>query len=361
MYPCTINPLHPTGDSRIFFPKRRGKVKKILIIHTGGTFGMVKIKPGEILAPNQMQERITAHVPELEQVAEIDFKALFNLDSSNVQPHHWQELATAIYDNIDNYDGFVVIHGTDALAYTAAALSFMLQNLPKSVILTGSQRPIAEIRTDARSNLINAVELATRPISEVCIFFGTQLFRGSRAAKTSTIEYGAFESPNFPPLAEVGLDVHIAGDLLLKPAAGLQLKSGISDRVLALSFFPGLPPDNLRCLFYTPVQAIVFRGLGLGNLAVQEKSFLPLIEELSAAGKLVVITSQSRHGRVDLSRYQNGKLIEAAGAVGAGDMTTEATIVKLMHLLGQFPDDLAAVKEKFPISIAGEITERGAG
>jgi L-asparaginase len=333
-------------------------MKKILIIHTGGTFGMVKMKPGEILAPDQMQERITAHVPELERVAEIDFKALFNLDSSNVQPHHWQELAATIHDNIDNYDGFVVIHGTDALAYSAAAMSFMLQNLPKPVILTGSQRPIAEIRTDARSNLINAVELATRPIPEVCIFFGTRLFRGSRAVKTSTIEYGAFESPDFPPLAEVGLDVHIAGNLLLKPAGDLQLKSEISERVLTLSFFPGLPPDNLRCLFYTPVQAIVIRGLGLGNLAVQEKSFVPLVEELTRAGKLVVITSQSYHGRVDLSRYQNGKLIEAAGAVGAGDMTTESTIVKLMHLLGQHPDDLAAVKQKLPVSIAGEITAK---
>lgn len=331
-------------------------MKKILIIHTGGTFGMVKMKPSEILAPNQMQERITAHVPELERIAEIDFQALFNLDSSNVQPHHWQELAATIHANIDSYDGFVVIHGTDALAYTAAALSFMLQNLPKPVILTGSQRPIAEIRTDARSNLINAVELATYTIPEVCIFFGTRLFRGNRAVKTSTIEYGAFESPNYPPLAEVGLDVHIAENLLLKPAGGLQLKTGISDRVLTLSFFPGLPPDNLRCLFYTPVQAIVIRGLGLGNVAVQEKSFVPLIEELTRAGKLVVITSQSSHGRVDLSRYQNGKLIEAAGAVSAADMTTEATIVKLMHLLGQYPEDIEEVRRQFPLPIAGEIT-----
>ena len=331
-------------------------MKKILILHTGGTFGMVKIKPSEILAPNQMQERITAHVPELERVAKIDFQALFNLDSANVQPRHWQELATTIHENMDHYDGFVVIHGTDALAYSAAALSFMLQNLPRPVILTGSQRPLAEIRTDARSNLINAVELATYPIPEVCIFFGTRLFRGNRAVKTSTIDYGAFESPNYPPLAEVGLDVRLANDLLLTPGDALQLRTAISDRVVMLSFFPGLPPDNLRCLFETPVQAIVIRGLGLGNLAVQEKSFVPLIEELTNAGKLVVITSQSYHGRVDLSRYENTQLIEAAGALDAGDMTTEATIVKLMHLLGQYPEDIPEVRRQFPLPIAGEIT-----
>lgn len=333
-------------------------MKKILILHTGGTFGMVKMQPGEILAPSQMQARITAHVPELEKIARIDFKAPFNLDSGNVQPRHWQELAGLIYHNLDSYDGFVIIHGTDALSYTAAALSFMLPNLPKPVILTGSQRPLSEIRTDARANLINAVELATYAIPEVCIFFGTRLLRGNRAVKISTIDYGAFESPNFPPLAEVGLDVHIANGQLLRPAGPPELKTAVSDRVLTLSFFPGLQPDYLRCLFYTQVQAVVIRGLGLGNLSVQEKSFVPLIEDLAGAGKVVAITSQSRHGKVDLSRYENGKLIAAAGAIGAGDMTVEAAIVKLMHLLGQYPEDISEVRKQFCRSIAGEISEQ---
>lgn len=333
-------------------------MKKILILHTGGTFGMVKMQPGEILAPGQMQERITTHIPELERIARIDFQAPFNLDSSNMQPHHWQELAGLIYNNLDNYDGFVVIHGTDALSYTAAALSFMLRNLPKPVVLTGSQRPLSEIRTDARTNLINAVELATYPIPEVCIFFGTRLLRGNRAVKTSTIDYGAFESPNFPPLAEVGLDVHVAANHVLQPAGPSELKTALSDRVLTLSFFPGLQPDYLRCLFYTPVQAVVICGLGLGNLSVQEKSFVPLIEDLTGAGKVVAITSQSRHGQVDLSRYENGKRIAAAGAIGAGDMTTEAAIVKLMHLLGQYPEDISEVRKHFCRSIAGEISEK---
>nr|NIV15464.1 asparaginase [Fodinibius sp.] len=211
-------------------------MKKILIIHTGGTFGMMPMKPRQTLAPNQVEERVTAHVPELEKIASIDFNMIFNLDSSNIQPRHWQELAVLINQNIEAYDGFVIIHGTDSMAYTAAALSFMLNNLPKPVILTGSQRPLAEIRTDARINLINAVELATRPIPEVGIFFGTELFRGNRAVKVSSTDFHAFESPNFPSLAEVGLDVEIFTHRF-PPTEAFQLKPDMSDKVLAVRFF----------------------------------------------------------------------------------------------------------------------------
>ncbi len=331
-------------------------MKNILIIHTGGTFGMVPQKPAPTLAPRQVQERITKYVPELEQIANIDFQAAFNLDSANIVPHHWQTLAKLIHKNIDDYDGFVVIHGTDSMVYTAAALSFMLQNLPKPVILTGSQRPLAEIRTDARMNLINAVELATYDIPEVGIFFGTELFRGNRAIKISGIDYGAFISPNYPPLAEVGLEVRIKNHHR-RPTAAFNLLPEISDEVLAIPFFPGLQTTYLDWLKNSPLRAIVIQGLGMGNVATQEKSLVPLVTELTLAGKLVVITSQSRHGYVDLSLYENGKLIADAGAIGAHDMTTETTIVKLMHLFGTHPNALSKVTSMLHQSLAGEINE----
>ncbi len=331
-------------------------MKNILIIHTGGTFGMVPQKPAPTLAPGQVQERITKYVPELEQIANIDFRAVCNLDSANITPHHWQTLAKLIFENIARYDGFVIIHGTDSMVYTAAALSFMLRNLPKPVILTGSQRPLAEIRTDARMNLINAVELATHDIPEVGIFFGTELFRGNRAVKISGIDYGAFISPNCSPLAEVGLEVRIKNHHL-KPTGAFRLLPEISDEVLAIPFFPGLQTAYLDWLKNSPLRALVIQGLGMGNVATQEKSLVPLVRELTQAGKLIVITSQSRHGFVDLSRYENGKLIADAGAIGANDMTTEATIVKLMHLFGTYPNTLSTVKSKLHQSLAGEISE----
>ncbi len=317
---------------------------------------MVPKKTASTLAPNQVQAQITQHVPELEKIANIDFRAVFNIDSADMEPAHWQQLATLIYENIEPYDGFVIIHGTDSMSYTAAALSFMLQNMPKPVIITGSQRPIAEIRTDARMNLINAVELATYSIPEVCIFFGTELFRGNRAVKESSTEYGAFISPNYPPLAEVGLEIEIDQRLLLQPGGKAQPKTAISDKVLVIPFFPGQQPQYLQWLLDSPIKAIVIEALGLGNVAVKDNALVALIEELTTADNLVVITSQSHHGWVDLSRYENGKRIQAAGAIGAYDMTLEATIVKLMHLLGEYSDDIIEVRKRLCKPIAGEIS-----
>ncbi len=330
-------------------------MKKLLILHTGGTFGMVPVEPDQTLAPNQMQERITQYVPEIEKIARIDFRMIFNMDSADMQPHHWQELATVISQEMDNYDGFVIIHGTDSMSYTAAALSFMLQHLPKPVILTGSQRPLAEIRTDARTNLINSVELATYPIPEVCIFFGTSLFRGNRALKISSTGFEAFDSPNYPPLATVGLDITITNRHLThrKP---FRLETALSDQVIEVRYFPGLRPELLRLLHQSSVKAVILRALGMGNIAVVDAELVREIKRLVEEGRIVVITSQSRHGRVDLTRYQNGKILADVGAIGAGDMTTETAIVKMMHLLGVYGDDRETIRKQITMPLAGEIT-----
>lgn len=332
-------------------------MKKILIIHTGGTFGMVPLKPSQALAPDLVQKNILSLVPELRQIADIDFEVAFNLDSANIQPRHWLQLAQMVAAHVDEYDGFVVIHGTDSMAYSATALSFMLRNLPRPVIFTGSQRPLAEIRSDARSNLINAVELATYPIPEVSIFFGTELLRGNRAVKISSTDYGAFISPNFPPLATVGLEIRLS-DQQLKPHGKFALQTTFSDAVIAVRFFPGLCAEYLEYLVNTSLRAVVIEGLGMGNVAVMEGSLLPLIQRLTAAGKLVVINSQSTYGWVDLDRYENGKRLAEAGAVGSGDMTTEATIVKLMHLAGNGAASREELAQRLPVPIAGEITPR---
>ncbi len=316
---------------------------------------MVPMPPTRVLAPDQVAAHILTHVPELEKLARIDFQCVFNLDSADIQIPHWQQLARLIAQHLDSYEGFVIIHGTDSMVYTAAALSFMLRHLPKPVVLTGSQRPLAEIRSDARMNLINSVELATRPIPEVGIFFGTHLYRGNRTVKYSSIHYHAFESPNYPPLAEVGIDIRVY-DRHLRRGGEFELRDAFCDQVLAIRFFPGLRPEYLQYLTDLPVKAVVLEALGLGNVAVKSSSLVPLVRALTEAGKQVVVTSQSRHGGVDLSRYENGMLLQQAGALGAGDMTTETTIVKLMHLLGQPDYDFHQISQLLHQSLAGEIS-----
>ncbi len=318
---------------------------------------MVPVEPSQMLAPPDIQDQVLSHVPEIQQIARVDFSVIFNLDSANIQIHHWQQLARHIYENYPRYDGFVIIHGTDAMVYTAAALSFMLPGIRKPVIFTGSQRPLAQIRSDARSNLINSLELATHPIPEVAIFFGTRLFRGNRTLKISSTHYDAFDSPNFPPLAEVGLDIEIARHLLLKPGPNpLALKDALDTRVFSFQFFPGLKPEYLKALLESPLKAVVIEALGVGNLAVQENSLIPWIKDFTRAGKLVVITSQSPYGRTDLNLYECGQMIQDAGGISAHDMTTPTTIVKLMFLLGQYAGEVGRVRDELTVPLAGEIS-----
>ncbi|MEJ2635302.1 MAG: asparaginase [Calditrichia bacterium] len=330
-------------------------MKKILLIHTGGTFGMMPAEPSKVLAPADIQNLILEHLPEVEKIARVDFEVAFNIDSANIQIHHWQKLGQIIHQNYEKYDGFVVIHGTDAMVYTAAALSFMFRGLNKPIILTGSQRPLAQIRSDARSNLINSLELATYAIPEVAIFFGTHLYRGNRTIKISSTHYDAFASPNFPPLAEVGLDISLSRNMLVS-GKELFYSDQFDNRVISFRFHPGISPDTLEYLVDSPIKIVVIEALGVGNLAIQENSVIPWIEKMNRANKLIVVNSQSPYGRVDLSLYECGKMMSDAGAIGAGDMTGAATIIKSMYLAGQYPENYDTVRQKLLQSIAGEIT-----
>ena len=332
-------------------------MKRILLIHTGGTFGMVPIEPSKTLAPADIQNHILAHVPEITRIADVEFKLAFNIDSANIQISHWQKLAKIIYQNYSLFDGFVIIHGTDAMVYTASALSYMLRGLSKPVILTGSQRPLSQIRSDARSNLINSMELATYNIPEVTIFFGTRLYRGNRTIKISSTHDDAFASPNFPPLAEVGLDISISeGTLQAKDS--LIYENKFDSHVFCMQFYPGLPPNYLDCIVESPIQAVVVKALGAGNLAVQENSLIPWIKKMNRSNKIIVMGSQSPYGRVNLDLYESGKMAQDAGGISSQDMTNPATIVKLMFLLGQNRHQTDIIKKKLLEPLSGEITLR---
>ena len=330
-------------------------MKRLLLLHTGGTLGMAVPAAGA-LKPEGPLAGVFQYIPEALELADIETQALFNMDSADMHSRHWEGMARAIEENLDRYDGFVIIHGTDTMAYSAAALSYMLVNLPKPVILTGAQRPIAMIRTDARSNLVNALELATKDIPEVGLFFNHRLFRGNRASKVSIDEFDAFMSPNYPALAEVGLHLEIRQDAIRRPAGLFQVQSGFSDEVLTIRLVPGMNPRHLEPLLDGPVRAFVFEAFGAGNVPSQDPSLIPFIERATEREKLVAVCSQALSGAVDLELYESAQLAASAGALSCRDMTTEAAVVKLMFLLGQFEGDTSKVRRNWDVSLAGEMS-----
>ena len=329
--------------------------EKILILHTGGTLGMRPREPDQALAPDEFGETVLEHVPELERIAEIETRVLYNVDSSDMTPTHWMELAGAVYDARDAYDGFVITHGTDAMVYTASALSFVLRNLPFPVILTGSQRPLADVHTDGRANLVGAVELALRPVPEVSIYFDGFLMRGNRAIKYSTFAFGAYRSLNFPPLAEVGTGIKLS-ELPLQPRGEFRVEGAFDERVAVVWLYPGDDGSSLRGLAVSDTVAVLVTAFGYGNIPVADRRVADAIRALVDAGKVVAIASQSPSANVDLQRYAGGRLAFEAGAVSTGDMTLEAATVKLMYLAGSL-DSADAIRAAIPVPIAGEISD----
>lgn len=326
-------------------------MKRLLLFHTGGTLGMSPFE-GE-LRPGDLTKELFRYIPEAQDLADIEVRVMYNIDSSNVQIAHWQLLASEIEREVDRYDGFVIIHGTDTMVYTASALSFMLTNLPKPVIMTGAQRPISAIRTDAKSNLIGALELATYDIPEVGIYFDHRLFRGNRAKKLSIDDFNAFASPNFPVLAQVGLNIELRTELLRRPSGLFRVNREFSDQVVVLRIVPGMAPDLFDPLLDGPARAFVLEAFGAGNVPIAEKSLVPFIERAVSKDKIVALASQSPSGAVDLGLYECGSRAAAAGAVSCADMTVEAAAVKLMFLLGQF-ESRDKVLRNFALPLAGE-------
>jgi len=331
-------------------------MKRVLIIHTGGTFGMTPMEPATTLKPGNIEKQIDTYIPRIRENVDISIRIPFNLDSSNIGPDEWQVLYTIVSDEIENYDGIVIIHGTDTLVYTASALSFLLHDLDKPVILTGSQRPLSALRTDARGNLINSVELATFDIPEVVICFGNRLLRGNRTKKMSIERFQSFESPNYPPLANIGLNVNVNSQNILKEKADIPLQPVCSQGIISLGIYPGLKPDIYFKLLTDSVKALVIEGFGSGNLPAEGTDWINFLSMAIDQDILVYLGSQSPHGLTDLSIYSCGQQALDAGAQTLADMTTEAGIVKLMLLLGN-GYDRNKVQDLMQTSLAGEITE----
>jgi len=329
-------------------------MKKILLIHTGGTFGMVPTEPHHSLAPAQVQDHILNMVPEVTRLAEIDVVTPFNKDSANVGVQEWELLSRLIYDQWSGYDGFVVIHGTDTMTYTAAALSFSLRHLDKPIIFTGSQRPLSLSRSDARLNLIDAIELATLNLHEVLIVFNQKIFRGNRTKKISIKSYDAFDSPNFPPLGEIGVTIDFDYARMLDSQGPLQFVPGFNPNLAVIVIQPSLAPDYFAELVQKKLGALILLGFGSGNIPFPRPDWVQLIREAVSYGTQVFIGSQSIKGKVDLNLYECGQQALQAGAHSLKEMTLEAAYVKLSKILYGTQDRQEIVRA-FYDNWAGEI------
>lgn len=337
---------------------------KVLVIYTGGTLGMVYDAKTDSLVPFDF-----AQIPDnLPEMARLDFEIsvlTFDhlLDSSNMNPQVWVQLAEIIKEKYTQYDSFVILHGTDTMAYTASALSYLLENLNKPVILTGAQLPIGVARTDAKENFITALEIAAdqthnRPvISEVCIYFNSVLLRGNRARKNESVQFNAFESENYPVLAEAGIKIeynkpylkHYDSDAILK------VHQTFDDNVLILKLFPGITDKVVRnILEIKGLRGVILETYGSGN-APTDEWFLKLMKEFIDKGIIIFNVSQCNGGRVTQGRYQTSQFLQEIGVVSGADITTEAAITKLMFALGQSEDN-QEVKKILKKSIAGEMS-----
>jgi len=330
--------------------------QKILLVYTGGTIGMVKDKVKNTLVPFNFDGLLKA-IPELKS-DELDLENISiknPIDSSNMHPNIWVEIVEIIETNYANYDGFVILHGTDTMAYTASAFSFMLENLNKAVIFTGSQIPIGARRSDAKENLITAVEIAASgKVNEVCIYFEDQLYKGNRTVKVNTEHFEAFESPNYPILAEAGVTIKYKSVLQKKQNQELVVHKNYSDDVAILKLFPGIKTATIEAIINS-AKGIIIESFGAGN-ASTDAEFTTLLSQGIQQGKIIMNISQCLYGEAVRGQYETNEPFEKAGVICGKDMTTEAAITKLMFLLGQgLSND--KIKQLFQTDLRGEVSK----
>lgn len=345
---------------------KQEKQRSILLIYTGGTIGMKQDPETLALVPFNFNQ-IEQEVPELKkfgyEIKSCSFEPL--IDSSNVTPEFWIDLARLIKTNYKRYDGFVILHGTDTMSYSASALSFMLENLEKPVIFTGSQLPIGMLRTDGKENLISSIEIAAAVdnmgravVPEVCIFFENNLFRGNRTTKYNAENFSAFHSPNYPPLAEAGVHIKYNTNNIRYPqrwGRELKIHTALNTNVAILKLFPGITGEILDSVLETRgLRGAILETYGSGN-APTAKWFTDAIQRGVGRGLVIINVTQCQAGSVDMERYETGIALKKSGVVGGEDITTEAALAKLFFLMGEYTD-IKEIKKQLEKNLRGEIT-----
>lgn len=337
----------------------------ILLIYTGGTIGMKEDPIEGTLRPFDFGS-LLEEVPELRKFAmRIDSYTFSPLiDSSDVEPSLWQALARLIQERYDDYDGFVILHGTDTMAYSASALSFMLDNLSKPVIFTGSQLPVGRLRTDGKENLISAVEIAAAKdsrgialVPEVCICFNSQLFRGNRSTKVNSTGFDAFASPNYPALANAGINIDYNSNFIQRASnKAFCIHTQLDTRVSVLKIHPGITERAVSdILLGSGTRAVILETYGSGN-AITKDWFLQIIKDAVKMGKILLNVTQCLRGAVDMDIYATGRSLSDAGVISGYDMTTESALSKLFYLMGRY-DDTTQVKSYLGRNLKGELTK----
>lgn len=334
--------------------------KRVCIIYTGGTIGMIPSETGYIPNPQSFLGALEAiqdlRHPDIADWELVEFSPL--LDSSDITVKEWNKIGAAIADRYDDFDGFVILHGTDTMAYSASALSFMLENLDKPVVFTGAQIPLCELRSDGRSNIVNSVVIAASgQIHEVCLYFNGKLLRGNRSTKKSCDLFEAFESPNAPPLADVGIAIHYNSAVLRPPCTGtMRLQKFAELPIGVLKVFPGIQFELFESIMTDKLKGVVLETFGSGNIPSYDNALLPIIEKAYRSGTILTVCSQCMQGTVSLGAYATSKALQNIGAVNGKDMTTEAAVAKLYYL---FSCQLSKeeIKEKMSQNLRGELTE----
>ncbi|MEW6991564.1 asparaginase [Colwelliaceae bacterium 6441] len=332
--------------------------KRIYIAYTGGTIGMKASKNGYIPVKGHLTSSIQAmpdfHREEMPDFSIHEYHPL--IDSSNMAPADWQRIADDIYKNYDDYDGFVVLHGTDTMAYTSSALSFMFDNLSKPVIVTGSQIPFSQLRSDGQVNLLNALFIAANyPINEVGLFFNNRLFRGNRSIKAYADGFNAFDSPNMPPLLEAGINIKVGSGVINQPTKNKVSLSSITPQPIGVvHLYPGISVELIKNIIKQPVKALIIRSYGVGN-APQDKQLLDSLAAANQQGIIIVNCSQCIKGMVNMDGYATGVSLSQCGVISGSDMTLEAALTKLHYLLSQnFSNE--TIRKKLQENLRGELT-----
>lgn len=333
--------------------------KKIYIAYTGGTIGMRASTQGYVPVAGYLAETLSKmpefHHPEMPEFTLHEYPEL--IDSSNMDPQHWQQIAEDIKRNYADYDGFIILHGTDTMSYTASALSFMLENLEKPVIVTGSQIPLAELRSDGQINLLNALYIAANyPIPEVSLFFNNKLLRGNRSRKLDADGFDAFDSPNFQPLLVAGINIEVkAGTLHSKEStSSLKVSKITSQPIGVITLYPGISAEVLKNTLQQPVKAMILLSYGVGN-APQNSHIIQQMKNAFENNIVIVNCTQCLRGKVNMGGYATGHALRDVGVLSGLDMTPEAALAKLHYLLS-LDIDIEELRKQITQNLRGELT-----